>query len=68
MGDVRRLGRLRVRKGFRRNRTAVPTSRAADERRSSTSSLLRYIEDAGARHTEEAWAWRLEGALAFLLE
>jgi predicted alpha/beta superfamily hydrolase len=54
--DVRRLGRLLVRKGFRRTR------------RSSTMSTLRYIEDAGARHTEAAWAWRLEGALAFLLE
>jgi hypothetical protein len=30
--------------------------------------LLRYVEDAGARHTEAAWAWRLESALGFLLE
>ena len=66
--DVRRLGRLLVRKGFRRHRIVVQTSRSADDRRSSTSSLLRYVEDAGARHTEAAWAWRLEGALAFLLE
>jgi predicted alpha/beta superfamily hydrolase len=58
--DVRRLGRLLVRKGFRRQRRgAGPTG----ERPS-----LRYVEDAGARHTEAAWAWRLEGALAFLLE
>ena len=68
--DVRRLGRLLVRKGFRRRRTVMQTFRPAnpDDRRFSTSSLLRYVEDAGARHTEAAWAWRLEGALAFLLE
>jgi predicted alpha/beta superfamily hydrolase len=50
--DVRRLGRLLVRKGYRRR-----------GRRPS----LRYVEDPGARHTEAAWAWRLEGALEFLL-
>ena len=50
--DVRRLGRLLVRKGFRR----------------SVAPTLRYVEDVGARHTEAAWASRLEGALAFLLE
>jgi predicted alpha/beta superfamily hydrolase len=70
--DVRRLGRLLVRKGFRRRRAIrqppAATAPAAAERRSSTSSALRYVEDAGARHTEAAWAWRLEGALAFLLE
>ena len=61
--DVRRLGRLLVRKGFRRQR-----ARGGEERRAPTSSALRYVEDAGARHTEAAWAARLEGALAFLLE
>jgi hypothetical protein len=69
--DVRRLGRLLVRKGFRRRRPAGGGSGSwglAGERRSSTASTLRYVEDAGARHTEAAWAWRLEGALAFLLE
>ena len=70
--DVRRLGRLLVRKGFRRRRRpARGTQEArllAGERRSSTSSELRYVEDAGARHTEAAWAWRVEGALAFLLD
>ena len=60
--DVRRLGRLLVRRGFRRRH------RATDQRRSSTAPTLRYVEDAGARHTEAAWACRLEGALAFLLE
>lgn len=68
--DVRRLGRLLVRKGFRRRRSASPTVRSANatgDRRSSTSSTLRYVEDAGARHTEAAWAWRLQGALEFLL-
>jgi predicted alpha/beta superfamily hydrolase len=59
--DVRRLGRLLVRKGFRRQR-----SHGTDERR--WSPILRYVEDADARHTEAAWASRLEGALAFLLE
>ena len=48
-------------------RLAEPLRPALGERRSSTSSALRYVEDAGARHTEAAWAWRLEGALEFLL-
>jgi predicted alpha/beta superfamily hydrolase len=52
--DVRRLGRLLVRQGFRR-------------RGSASSSALRYVEDRGARHTEGAWAGRLQGALEFLL-
>jgi predicted alpha/beta superfamily hydrolase len=60
--DVRRLGRLLVRKGFRRQR-----SRAGEERRARTASALRYLEDAGGRHCEGAWAARLEGALTFLL-
>jgi len=61
LGDVRRLGRLLVRKGFCRKgrRRASPP----DER-----VVLRYVEDAGAGHTEAAWASRLEGALGFLLE
>jgi predicted alpha/beta superfamily hydrolase len=60
--DVRRLGRLLVRKRFRRQR-----SRAGAERRGRTMSTLRYVEEAGGRHCEAAWAARLEGALAFLL-
>ena len=60
--DVRRLGRLLVRKGYRRQR-----ARAADVRRARTASAMRYIEDAGGRHCEAAWAARLEGALTFLL-
>ena len=63
LGDVRRLGRLLVRKGFRRKPRA-----AIDRRSSMTAPALRYVEEAGARHTEAAWASRLEGALAFLLE
>jgi hypothetical protein len=63
--DVRRLGRLLVRKGFRRRRGGAG---ASSDRRSSPSAMLRYVEDAGARHTEAAWASRLETALAFLLE
>jgi predicted alpha/beta superfamily hydrolase len=61
--DVRRLGRLLVRRGFRRKPRA-----AIDRRSSMTAPALRYVEEAGARHTEAAWASRLEGALAFLLE
>ena len=72
--DVRRLGRLLVRKGFRRRRPPSlrygearrVAEREAGERRSAIASL-RYVEDAGARHTEAAWAWRLQGALEFLL-
>jgi predicted alpha/beta superfamily hydrolase len=52
--DARRLGRLLVRKGFRR------AARAA--------AALRYVEDPAGRHHEAAWARRLDGALAFLLE
>jgi predicted alpha/beta superfamily hydrolase len=68
--DVRRLGRLLVRKGFRRRRRPAFAGggSASGERRSSMSSTLRYVEDAGGRHTEAAWASRLEAALAFLLE
>lgn len=65
--DVRRLGRLLVRKGFKREQR----TRARDGRRATPSAeraLLRYVEDVGARHTESAWAWRLESALSFLLE
>lgn len=51
--DARRLGRLLVRKGFRR--------------RSRTAAALRYVEDPYGRHQEAAWARRLEGALEFLL-
>ena len=68
--DVRRLGRLLVRKGFRRRRRPSATSSAGvwGERRSSTASTLRYVEDVGARHTEAAWAGRLEDAIAFLIQ
>ncbi len=51
--DARRLGRLLVRKGFRRK----PRAQAA----------LRYVEDPQGRHQEASWARRLEGALEFLL-
>jgi predicted alpha/beta superfamily hydrolase len=65
--DARRVGRLLVRKGFRRRRAIAQAMRHAPDRRSSSASMLRYVEDAGARHTEAAWAWRLQGALEFLL-
>jgi predicted alpha/beta superfamily hydrolase len=61
--DARRLGRLLVRKGFRRRgRVKFPGSRRASER-----PTLRYVEDAGGRHNEADWAERLPGALEFLL-
>jgi predicted alpha/beta superfamily hydrolase len=61
--DVRRLGRVLVRKGFRRrSRVKLPGSRRAAER-----PTLRYLEDAGGRHNETDWAERLPGALEFLL-
>ena len=68
--DVRRLGRLLVRKGFRRQRGpgAASARSGSAERRAALAATLRYVEDVGARHTEAAWASRLEGALAFLLE
>ena len=68
--DVRRLGRVLVRKGFRRRRRPAfaAAGSASGERRSSPSSTLRYVEDVGGRHAEAAWAARLEAALAFLLE
>jgi len=73
--DVRRLGRVLVRKGFRRPRRRSASLRSASQspgfRSASLSGerpMLRYVEEAGGRHHEAAWAGRLEGALAFLLE
>jgi predicted alpha/beta superfamily hydrolase len=68
--DARRLGRLLVRKGFRRQRSlgAARARGGSADRRASVAATLRYVEDVGARHTEAAWASRLDGALAFLLE
>jgi predicted alpha/beta superfamily hydrolase len=70
--DVRRLGRLLVKKGFRRDRRARRPRRlySGPDRRGSRDdgkSRLRYMEEAGGRHQEAAWARRLEGALAFLI-
>jgi len=56
--DARHLGRLLVRTGFARHR--------GDRRQGRPR--LRYVEDPGGRHNEGAWARRLEGALAFLLD
>src|SRR5258707_860477 len=59
--DARRLGRLLVRKGFRRRRRVTfPGSRRGAER-----PTLRYVEAAGCRHNEAYWAERLPGALEF---
>jgi len=61
--DARRLGRLLVRKGFRRHRVVkFPGSRRAAER-----PTLKYLEQPGGRHAESNWAERLPGALEFLL-
>jgi predicted alpha/beta superfamily hydrolase len=69
--DVRRLGRLLVRKGFARDRRArrPRATQPAPERRTRHEGKprLRYVEHAGGRHQEADWAYRLEGALEFLL-
>jgi predicted alpha/beta superfamily hydrolase len=70
--DVRRLGRLLVRKGFardRRGRRARPMVQGRDRRmRLEGKPRLRYVEDTAGRHTEAAWARRLGPALEFLLQ
>ena len=70
--DAQRLGRLLMQKGFARDRRArrprapyVGVDRRGLHR---GKPRLRYIEDAGGRHNEAAWARRLSGALTFLLE
>jgi enterochelin esterase-like enzyme len=70
--DARRLARLLAKKGFRRDRRARRPRKpyAGPEHRGSwidSKPRLRYVEDAGGRHQEWAWARRLEGALEFLL-
>ena len=62
LGDARRLGRLLVRKGFVRRRSAGRVGPRGEEK-----PALRYVEDAGGRHNERDWAARLEAALEFLL-
>lgn len=59
--DARRLARLLVRKGYKRERRRDrwETSRAAQR--------LRYLEDPDGRHGEWDWARRLEGAVEFLI-
>jgi isoamylase len=71
--DVRRLGRLLMKKGFardrRQRRVRAPYSGPERRRRGvDDRPRLRYVEDPGGRHQEAAWARRLEGALAFLIE
>ena len=69
--DARRAGRLLVRKGFSRDRRArrLRTARSGPDRRSTQAGKprLRYFEHVGGRHSEGDWAYRLEGALEFLL-
>ncbi len=70
--DARRLGRLLVKKGFvrdRRSRRPRKPYAGPDRRENRTDgkARLRYVEDAGGRHQEAAWARRLEGALEFLI-
>jgi predicted alpha/beta superfamily hydrolase len=72
LSDVRRLGRLLVKKGFSRDRRARRARKpytGPDRRARATEGKprLRYLEDHGGRHQEAAWARRLEGALDFLL-
>jgi len=64
--DVRRLGRLLVRKGFRRERRGSGR-RASASRRGAERSVLRYLEDQGGGHSEADWARRVGPALEFLL-
>jgi predicted alpha/beta superfamily hydrolase len=70
--DVRRLGRLLLRKGFardrRRRRVRVDYEGSNRRARHRSTPRLRYIEDVGGRHSEAAWARRLADALTFLLE
>jgi predicted alpha/beta superfamily hydrolase len=69
--SVRQLGRLLVRKGFRRDtrgKRSTPAREGPDRRARRAGSLLRYVEDAGGGHHEIAWAYRLEGALDFLFD
>ena len=65
--DVRRLGRLLVRKGFKRDRRARGGS-GRSAKALAERPLLRYVEEAGGRHNEGDWARRLESALEFLLD
>ena len=67
--NTRNLARLLVRKGLRRDtRTKRSTTPVTERRARRPAALLRYIEDAGGGHQEAAWAYRLEGALDFLLD
>jgi len=70
--DLRRLGRLLLKKGFGRDRRLRRLRKpypGAERRRGEADRKprLRYVEDHGGRHQEAAWARRLEGALAFLI-
>ena len=69
--DAGRAGRLLVRKGFARDRRArrPRTAKGGTERRAAHRGKprLRYFEHVGGRHAEGDWAYRLEGALEFLL-
>ena len=70
--DVRRLGRLLVRGPAGAARLRFATARLGALLSVKAASAGRRprrcaVEDAGARHTEAAWAWRLQGALEFLL-
>ena len=64
--DARRLARLLVRKGYRKDRRTKP--RGGSDVRRRGAGTLRYVEDPIGRHEEPAWAGRLESALDFLLD
>jgi predicted alpha/beta superfamily hydrolase len=71
--DTRRLGRLLLKRGFGRDRRARRPRKpytGSNRRRPGVDGKprLRYVEEAGGRHHEAAWARRLEGALAFLID
>jgi predicted alpha/beta superfamily hydrolase len=69
--DARRAGRDLVRKGFARDRRArrPRATQPGPDRRTKHEGKprLRYVEHVGGRHTEADWAYRLAGALEFLL-
>ena len=59
----RRASRAIAARGVRARRSPGPTGARTHEGK----PRLRYVEHAGGRHNEADWAYRLEGALEFLL-
>ena len=64
--DARKLARLLVRMGYRKDRRVTP--RGGSELLKGGVGTLRYVEDPIGKHEEAAWAVRLEPALDFLVD